>query len=205
VCWEILRPEFFDYTHPFTGNDILFMGGDNPLKALEHGLKVFDRLRAQVDNIRLHIVGSTNPATVARIRSAAGLSHIRDTDIVLHGSIDAREIGEVYRECFCLYHPSLIDNSPNSVCEAQVAGLPVIATRVGGLSSLISDGLTGLLVEKQDLASHVDALQRLYGNRSLQQKLSANARILARQRHDRVTILNDTLHAYEKIRTAVYA
>jgi glycosyltransferase involved in cell wall biosynthesis len=221
VCWEILRPEFFDYTHPFAGNDILFMGGDNPLKALEHGLKVFDRFLAGVraadgtnghppgipghNGIRLHIVGSTNPATVARIRSAAGLSHIRDTDILLHGSLDAREIGEVYKECFCLYHPSLIDNSPNSVCEAQVAGLPVIATRVGGVPSLISDGLTGLLVEKQDLASHVDALQRLYGNRSLQQKLSANARILARQRHNRATILNDTLHAYEKVMAAAYA
>jgi glycosyltransferase involved in cell wall biosynthesis len=205
VCWEILRPEFFGYTHPFTGNDILFMGGDNPLKALEHGLKVFDRLRAQTEDIRLHIVGSTNPATVARIRSAARLSHIRDSDIILHGSLDARGIGNVYNKCFCLYHPSLIDNSPNSVCEAQVAGLPVVATRVGGVPSLISDGLTGLLVEKQDLVSHVDALQRLYGSRSLQQKLSANARILARHRHDRASILNETLHTYEKIMAAAYA
>jgi glycosyltransferase involved in cell wall biosynthesis len=212
VCWELLRPEFFDYTHPFTGNDILFMGGDNPLKALEHGLKVFDRLLAGVraagdarSDIRFHVVGATNPATVRQIRSAAGLSHIRDTDIILHGSLDAREIREVYKNCFCLYHPSLIDNSPNSVCEAQLAGLPVIATRVGGVPSLISAGLTGLLVEKNDLQGHVRALGLLHSDRVLQQQLSGNARVIARQRHDRSAILDDTLSTYQKIMAAVYA
>ena len=34
-------------------------------------------------------------------------------------------------------HPSYIDNSPNSICEAQILGLPVIACNVGGISSII--------------------------------------------------------------------
>ncbi|HEY4061350.1 MAG TPA: glycosyltransferase family 4 protein [Puia sp.] len=215
VCWEILRPEFFDYTHPFTGNDILFMGGDNPLKALDHGLKAFDLLLANVRAaktpggkraIRLHIVGSTNPATVREIIATAGLTNIRyEEDILIHGSLNAREILEIYKSCFCLYHPSLIDNSPNSVCEAQVAGLPVIANRVGGVPSLISGGLTGMLVEKEDLDTHVRALALLYNDLILQQQLSGNARIIARQRHDPSAILADTLSTYQKIRTPVYA
>ena len=211
VCWEILRPEFFEYAHPFTGNDILFMGGDNPLKALEHCLKVYNSLKGRMSRpgqraaIRLHIIGATRVTSVDHIRSAAGLTNIGTRDILLHGSLDATGIREVYKECFCLYHPSLIDNSPNSVCEAQVAGLPVIATRVGGVPSLIIDGITGLLVEKNDVDGHVRALESLYENRRLQQQLSKNARLIARERHDRKTILDNTLHTYEKLVGAAYA
>jgi glycosyltransferase involved in cell wall biosynthesis len=229
ICWEILRPEFFDYTHPFTGKDILFMGGDNPLKALEHALVVFNQLKAGtgegvddahpqgVDDARsggrpdarldarLHIVGYTNPAAVANIRSANNLSKIGDDDIILHGSLDAGAILDVYAACFCLYHPSLIDNSPNSVCEAQVAGLPVIATRVGGVPSLIIDGRTGLLVEKNDIEGHVRVLRHLYDDYPLQQWLGQNARIKARIRHDRQTIVDNTLHTYEKLMDLTYA
>ncbi len=205
VCWEILRPEFFEYTHSFTGNDILFMGGDNPLKALQHCLKVFNNLKGLNEPIfsayrtRLHIVGSVQPDSVDNILSGSALSNIGKGDILLHGGLDAEGIRNVYKECFCLYHPSLIDNSPNSVCEAQVAGLPVIATRVGGVPSLIIDGITGLLVEKNDLDGHVQVLERLRRDRRLQQQLGNNARLTARERHDRGKILDNTLHTYEKL------
>jgi len=179
VCWEILRPEFFEYTHPFTGKDILFMGGDNPLKALENGIAVFNKLKT--GGMRLHIVGSTN------------LLNIGDEDIVLHGSLDAGAILEVYKECFCLYHPSLIDNSPN------------IATLVGGVPSLITDGLTGLLVEKNDLEGHVRALRRLQEDYPLQRWLGQNSRLLARGRHDRQTIVDNTLQTYGKLMASAYA
>jgi glycosyltransferase involved in cell wall biosynthesis len=206
VCWEMLRPEFFGYTHPFTGKDILFMGGDNPLKALEHCLKVFNRLKEETGGrIRLHIVGATRPDAVEAIRSGSGLSAIGVGDIVLHGALDAGEIGEVYKKCWCLYHPSLIDNSPNSVCEAQVAGLPVIATRVGGVPSLITDGVTGLLVGKNDLEGHVRTLRRLHEDTRLQRYLGQNARVTARKRHDRQTIVDNTLQTYGKLMATPYA
>jgi glycosyltransferase involved in cell wall biosynthesis len=176
VCWEILRPEFFEYTHPFTGKDILFMGGDNPLKALEHALVVFNRLKAgtgeglhgaPIDS-RLHIVGYTNPAAVENIRSANNLSKIGGDDVILHGSLDAVAILNVYAACFCLYHPSLIDNSP-------------------------------------DIAGHVRMLRHLYEDYPLQQWLGQNARVTARQRHDRKTIVDNTLHTYEKLMDVTYA
>ena len=57
VCWEMLRPDFFQYRHPFTGKGILFMGGDNPLKALTLCLRVFGHLVVWHPDINLHIVG----------------------------------------------------------------------------------------------------------------------------------------------------
>ena len=109
------------------------------------------------------------------------------------------DICRLYTECFCLYHPSLIDNSPNSVCEAQVAGLPVVVTRVGGVSSLIDDGRTGLLVRKNDEEGHVATLKRLYRDAGLQRWLSRNSREMAHGRHDAAAILQTTVNAYRAI------
>jgi len=186
LCWEMLRPEFFNYRPTFTGKDILFMGGDNPIKALKLGLRVFSRLVQRHPDMKLHVVGSVN-------------YHFDHHNVILHGSLDAAGICRVYAECFCLYHPSLIDNSPNSVCEAQVAGLPVVATRVGGVPSLIEDGQTGLLVEKNDEEGHYHTLERLFWDTDLQRCLSHNSREIARRRHDKRTIVEQTVDTYQKL------
>jgi glycosyltransferase involved in cell wall biosynthesis len=199
LCWEMLRPEFFAYRPGFTGKDILFMGGDNPIKALKLGLRVFNKLARRHPDMKLHVVGSVNPASYQRLLHTLSPHHLHDHNVIFHGSLDAAGICRVYAECFCLYHPSLIDNSPNSVCEAQVAGLPVVATRVGGVPSLIEDEQTGLLVEKNDEEGHYHALDRLYWDTDLQRCLSHNSREMARRRHDKHTIVKRTVDTYQKL------
>ncbi|HEV9035871.1 MAG TPA: glycosyltransferase family 4 protein [Puia sp.] len=202
TCWEMLRPDFFQYRHSFTGKGILFMGGDNPLKALTLCLKVFGHLIVRQPDLRLHIVGSVNAAAYRRLVHNIDARPLSTDNVVFHGALDAQGICRLYTECFCLYHPSLIDNSPNSVCEAQVAGLPVIATRVGGVPSLIDDGRTGLLIRKNDEAGHVATLERLYRDSGLQRWISRNSREVARQRHDTATILETTLNTYRTLAAA---
>ena len=199
LCWEMLRPEFFAYRPNFGGKDILFMGGDNPIKALKLGLRVFNRLAHRHPDMKLHVVGQVNPLSYQRLLQTLSPHHLHDSNVVLHGSLDAAGICRVYAECYCLYHPSLIDNSPNSVCEAQVAGLPVVATRVGGVPSLIQDEQTGLLVEKNDEDGHYRTLERLYWDTDLQRCLSHNSREIARRRHDKHTIVEQTVDTYQKL------
>ena len=54
--------------------------------------------------------------------------------------------------------PSFMDTSPNVVSEAQVAGLPVVATRVGGVPEMIEHRRTGLLVPAQSVGALSDAI-----------------------------------------------
>lgn len=199
VCWEMLRPEFFAYRPTFHGKDILFMGGDNPIKALNLCLQVFDRLAARHPQMKLHVVGNVHHHVYERLRHALAPRHLHDANVLLHGSLDAEGICKLYSDCYCLYHPSLIDNSPNSVCEAQVAGLPVVATRVGGVPSLIVDGQTGILVEKNDAEGHYLALENLFWDIDLQRYLSHNSREIARQRHDKRVIVEKTVDTYQKL------
>jgi glycosyltransferase involved in cell wall biosynthesis len=199
LCWEMLRPEFFAYRPSFTGKDILFMGGDNPIKAFALGLRVFNRLAQRHPDMKLHVVGKVNTASFQKLLQTLKPHHVHDHNVVLHGSLDAAGICGIYADCFCLYHPSLIDNSPNSVCEAQVAGLPVVATRVGGVPSLIENEQTGILVEKNDEDGHYQALERLFWDTDLQRCLSHNSREIARRRHDKRTIIEKTVNTYQKL------
>ncbi len=96
-------------------------------------------------------------------------------------------------------HPSYIDNSPNSVCEAQLVGMPVVATNVGGVSALIENNVNGILVPANDPFTLASKIMELFYNKEMAQSLGKNARETALQRHAIQTIIDDTLNVYKAI------
>lgn len=70
---------------------------------------------------------------------------------------------------------------PVSVLEAMAAGLPVVATRVGGVPELVVDGETGFLVPPSDAAALAAALQRLLDDPELRARLGAAGRARAEE------------------------
>jgi glycosyltransferase involved in cell wall biosynthesis len=80
---------------------------------------------------------------------------------------------------FCVL-PSNDEGLPNAVLESMAAGVPVVATRVGGIPELIDDGVDGLLVEPGDAAGLAEAMTRLATDEALRVRLGAAARKRAR-------------------------
>ena len=72
-----------------------------------------------------------------------------------------------------------IDNMPVTVLEACAMGLPVVATKVGGIPDLLTDEETALLVPDNDVESMAAAIYRLLNEPGLPGRLSANGRQLA--------------------------
>jgi len=74
--------------------------------------------------------------------------------------------------------PSHSEGSPNVLLEAMAAGLPIIATAVGGLPEVLSDEVNALLVPKQDVAQLVGAIGRLLDDPPLRQRLADQAKVV---------------------------
>ncbi len=85
------------------------------------------------------------------------------------------------------------DPLPTSAIEAGFAGLPVIATRRGGLPEIVEHETNGLLVEAQRPAEIADALCRLINDPQLRQRLAINARRSATERFGRERFLGEFL------------
>jgi len=71
--------------------------------------------------------------------------------------------------------PSDNEALPTVLLEAGAAGLPVVATRVGGIPEIIDDGKTGILIEKRDTAALITALNALIQNHEQRQKMGQAA------------------------------
>ncbi|HDZ07414.1 hypothetical protein LCGC14_0119100 [marine sediment metagenome] len=122
-----------------------------------------------------------------------------EVNINLLGRLNAQELNSKLRSSNVYVHPSYIDNSPNSVCEAQIIGLPVIACNVGGVSSLIEDEVDGLLVPSNGIFEMVDCFIRIQRDNSLSKKLSVNGIKKALLRHDRTKIEASLIETYAEI------
>jgi glycosyltransferase involved in cell wall biosynthesis len=71
--------------------------------------------------------------------------------------------------------PSLQEGMPNSLLEAMACGLPPVATRIGGVEDIVTDGENGVLVEPGDAASLATGLRRLLADKDLSLAIAARA------------------------------
>ena len=94
----------------------------------------------------------------------------------------------LYATCDIVALVSRNEGTPVAVIEAMAAGLPVVATAVGGVPDVIADGRTGLLVPPASTAAIASALLRLVCDRTLRSRIGGDARddVRARFRSDRL-------------------
>lgn len=126
----------------------------------------------------------------------------KDVHVRLKGVVDGKTLVNEILGADIFVHPSYIDNSPNSICEAQMLGIPVISTNVGGVSSLVEDGKTGFLVPANDPFSLASCILDVKKSFHLLEEISENAYKTARLRHDKDAITSELLNIYQSIQSA---
>ena len=90
------------------------------------------------------------------------------------------------------------EGAPFSILEAMAAGLPVVATDVGGVRELVADGETGLLVPAGDPARLAEALRSLLADPALRRRLGAAGHARARERFDLRALRDAHLELYAR-------
>jgi glycosyltransferase involved in cell wall biosynthesis len=130
---------------------------------------VIARLRARDPRWRLVVAGDgpLRGALAQRLRSLGV-----DDSVQLLGEVtNGPALWSLYRASTVFLHVSLTEGLPQVLFEAQAAGLPIVATAVGGVPAALHEGRTGLLVAPGDAAACADALERLAGDHALREQL----------------------------------
>ena len=127
---------------------------------------------------------------------------IRSEDVNVEpiGNVDDPEIIEELSKADFFIHPSIMDNSPHALCEAQLIGCPVIASNVGGIPQLVSDGETGWLYPYNEPHTLAFLIGNLREDKALLEAVSKRETETALKRHDPKTITGELINVYERIR-----
>ena len=98
-----------------------------------------------------------------------------------------------------LAQPSILDEGlPTSILEAQSLGLPVVASRVGGVHESIEDGVTGLLVPKRDPDALANALIEILGNDERREAMGKASRARIERSFRLETMVESVAKTYEE-------
>lgn len=96
-------------------------------------------------------------------------------------------------------HTAYIENSPNSICEAQILGVPVVSTNVGGISTLVRNGIDGILVPANDPWQMAYNIISLAKDKQRMQQMSKSTREFALKRHNPENIFKQLMLCYASL------
>jgi len=198
---EVLRQPFYEvqWRGGAVGTPtILAVTSAAPYKGIDVLLKAFARIReSQPCRLRVvgDIVGTPLWRSLGRLEARLGLTgHV---DWI--GACEAGDVARMLSECDVFVCASRIENSSNSVCEAMLVGVPVVASRVGGIPSLVTHCQDGLLFESGDDEALSQAVARVLAEKDMARSLGSRARLTALARHDPVAVAHRLACVYSSL------
>jgi glycosyltransferase involved in cell wall biosynthesis len=157
------------------GPRIGYVGRMAPQKRPDRLVEAFGRMRTTAS---LVLVGDGPDRTRVQRLVAASPARGRITEV---GFVDHATVPAVLASLDVLVLPSAYEEMGSVLTEAMAAGLPVVASDVGGIPEVVRHGETGLLVPPDDVDALAAALDRLAGDPVLRAALAAGARARARR------------------------
>jgi len=202
-CDEILRKAF--YSHQWdkkqeSGKILFSTIQGNIYKGLDIILLTSELLNQKFGgNSEWRIAGVDNDEEAVTLWDKVKRKKFSENRVFFLGRMSVANLITELLSADLFIHPSYIDNSPNSVCEAMLLGMPVISTGSGGTSSLITDRQDGMLIHPGDPYGLTALVIELFSNPKFTYSLGKNARIKALERHDPGNILRQLFSIYEQV------
>ncbi len=157
---------------------VLFVGRIQPLKGVDVAVEAFARVAERRPRAHLVLLGGPSGpngdrelgALRSRLRSRSLEERVTMICAVPHVDLPA-----YYQAADVLVAPSRSESFGLVAAEAQACGLAVVAARIGGLTHVVADGESGLLVDGWDPSCYADAIEQLLADPQLRERLSRQA------------------------------
>jgi glycosyltransferase involved in cell wall biosynthesis len=191
---------FFQLVDTSDGGTILFAGRVTPLKRVMDLVQAFAKIAQQVPAAQLCIAGECDSerSYVESVRGFIQRANLGDR-VHLLGALAEDAILDEFARCDVLALSSVQENLPLVIAQAMAAGKPVVATRVGGVAEMVSDGETGFLVDVGDIDELASALLHLLQDPALRARMGQAGRGLAVKHYYVDTVAQRTHDVYRQV------
>jgi glycosyltransferase involved in cell wall biosynthesis len=153
---------------------ILFVGRHIERKGIEYLIKAAATLDPNIYQVRIVGQGDLTEKLKAQAAKEA------PDQVVFLGKISNEDLEKEYRSAGCFILPAIVDSRGDTeglgvvMIEAAEYGVPVIASAVGGITDVIINDKTGLLVKEKSIQELADAIRRLHDDPGLSKSLADN-------------------------------
>lgn len=174
---------------------VLFVGYLDTFKGIFELLSAFNHLKSENNNVKLIMVG-TGPKkeVMLKILTESGI----ENEVIFTGVVEHQKIHKYYQAADIFVLPSYTEGLPVSVLEAMACGLPVVATHVGGIPEIITDGINGFLVPPKAEEELIKKLMILINNEHLRDQFRNNSLKRVKEDFDSKKKIFKLIGIYEK-------
>ena len=213
-CNETLRSGFYS-AHKWDikkKNDysIFLSQAGYPLKGLHQALRALAIVREHYPQAHLRVAGvdiTRSSSLIDKMRLGGYGSYIKSilkrldlhSNVTFTGILEEKEMIYEFKNAHVFLCPSSIENSSNSLAEAQLLGVPCIASFVGGLPNLVTHYENGILYRFEDHVMLAFQIMKVFKDEKLAADMSYKGWVTAEKRHNRDYISSRMVEIYSEI------
>jgi glycosyltransferase involved in cell wall biosynthesis len=193
---------FFDVRRETFAPRVLVVGALSALKNTLGVVQTASKLRRLVPDVQFRVAGpwarhGYNPAYRTTVEQFCRKEDLSKT-VVFLGPKSREELQAELSKAACLFLPSFQENAPMVIAEAMAAGVPVAASRVGGIPWMVEEGVTGFLFDPHNLDQMVECLHGLLKDARFNERTGQLAHQAAEGRYRAHLVAGRTIEVYEQ-------
>ena len=192
-----INREYFNISCSPSSKSLLSVGAISPRKGHLQTLQMFNLLRSRGTEATLRIIGSLADKKYLELLQKEVEKSPYKTDISIETNISQEKLFKAYSTSGIFVLHSQEESQGIVFAEAMAAGMPVVATRVGGIPNVVTSGKCGFLCDFGDIQTMAEMVERLLTDKQLWESFSNSAKSSAIQ-YDWENITAQILKLYKQ-------
>lgn len=212
TCNESLRDIFYEGDKwsfdECRRNSIFISQASYPIKGFHQVLKAAALLKNRYPDLLIEVAGDDITASKTlkdRLHRNGYGCYIKnlikkyglDSNVKFLGTLSAEEMKQAYLRAHVFICPSSIENSPNSLGEAQILGVPCISSYCGGVPSMVKNKESVLFYQFEEVEVLASLFEYCFKNKSALEDMSLHSIVEAGFRHNQLKNVDDLTFVYK--------